>query len=439
LFILVLITILAIPGAAHATPSGLVSWWQGESNANDSADSNNGTMIGNVTFASGQVGQAFSLDGSSYVDFGNAANLQVSSGDFTTVAWVNFDSLGTPCGPNPGCDMSIVDKMGFISAPNDDGWRLAKQADSHFWFCFGGGAGINGCTGGPPRTVRSTTAVTPGVWYHVAAVKNASTISLYVNGMLEASTALASFSDTNTANLRLGSYVAEGAFLDGLVDEVQLYNRALSDTEIHELFSEPPPDTTAPTITITTPADGANYLVGASIIADYTCQDEAGGSGIATCTGPVANGAAIDTATVGTKTFTVNAADTAGNPATLTHTYQVVYGFTGFFQPIDNTLPNSAKASQSIPVKWRLTDAAGNPISDPASFVSLTSSVTSGSCGMTADAIETYSGSSGLQYLGDGYWQFNWKTPKSYAGQCRTMTLNLNDSGPGHSATFIFT
>jgi hypothetical protein len=57
--------------------------------------------------------------------------------------------------------------------------------------------------------------------------------------------------------------------------------------------------------------------------------------------------------------------------------------------------------------------------------------------GLPEDAIEDYSGASGLQYLGDGDWQFNWKTPKSYAGQCRTMTLTLSD-GSTHTASFSF-
>jgi hypothetical protein len=71
---------------------------------------------------------------------------------------------------------------------------------------------------------------------------------------------------------------------------------------------------------------------------------------------------------------------------------------------------------------------SGNPVSDPASFASITSASAAGACaGLPSDAVEIYAGESGLQYLGDGYWQFNWKTPKSYAGQCRTMTLTLND------------
>lgn len=112
--------------------------------------------------------------------------------------------------------------------------------------------------------------------------------------------------------------------------------------------------------------------------------------------------------------------------------------FTGFFQPIDNNAVNSAKAGQTIPIKWRVTDASGTAISDPNHFVSVTSTATPGSCGGSADAIEQYAGSSGLQYLGDGNWQFNWKTPTSYAGQCQTMTLNLRDHGSGRTAAFIF-
>jgi hypothetical protein len=47
-------------------------------------------------------------------------------------------------------------------------------------------------------------------------------------------------------------------------------------------------------------------------------------------------------------------------------------------------------------------------------------------------------GRSGLQYLGDGYYQFNWKTLKSYKGHCRTMTLSLGD-GNEYTAEFQFT
>jgi len=120
---------------------------------------------------------------------------------------------------------------------------------------------------------------------------------------------------------------------------------------------------------------------------------------------------------------------------------QQTYVFSGFDRPVDNQpIVNNAKAGSTIPVKWQITDLDGTPISDPASFESLTSySISCGS--FTYNPIEEVEeqspGSSGLMYLGDGYWQFNWKTAKSYAGQCRIMVLNLAD-GSEHTAYFKF-
>jgi hypothetical protein len=116
--------------------------------------------------------------------------------------------------------------------------------------------------------------------------------------------------------------------------------------------------------------------------------------------------------------------------------------FTGFFSPVDNPpVLNEAKAGGAIAIKWRITDTNGVAISDPASFVSVTSGSAACSSADPADAIETYAGNSGLQYLGDGRWQFVWKTPSSYAGKCRIMNLNLSDglgAGLGRVAKFRF-
>ena len=112
------------------------------------------------------------------------------------------------------------------------------------------------------------------------------------------------------------------------------------------------------------------------------------------------------------------------------------YVFTGFAPPIKN-LPavNSAKAGQPVAVKWNLQLTDGTPVSDPGSFTSLTTE--EGCPGSPPDNVETFVGGSGLQYLGGGDWQFNWKTPQSYAGQCRTMILTLAD-GSTHTAAFQF-
>jgi hypothetical protein len=72
-------------------------------------------------------------------------------------------------------------------------------------------------------------------------------------------------------------------------------------------------DETSPTISITSPADGATYELGAQVLADYSCADEPNGSGLDSCRGNVADDAAVDTGSLGQKTFTVNAGDHAGN------------------------------------------------------------------------------------------------------------------------------
>jgi hypothetical protein len=83
-------------------------------------------------------------------------------------------------------------------------------------------------------------------------------------------------------------------------------------------------DGTAPTATISLPVNGAVVARGAVTYADYSCTDEAGGSGLASCTGDVADGAALDTSTLGSHPFTVVARDAAGNEGTATARYTVI-------------------------------------------------------------------------------------------------------------------
>ena len=110
---------------------------------------------------------------------------------------------------------------------------------------------------------------------------------------------------------------------DGVKDSVG--NPLAEDRSWSFTTEEPPPpgDTTKPTITLNMPADGTTYSPNQGVNASYFCQDEAGGSGLQSCTGSVPNGSEIDTASTGTKSFTVTAMDNAGNLASVTHTYFV--------------------------------------------------------------------------------------------------------------------
>src|SRR5207237_6032535 len=94
------------------------------------------------------------------------------------------------------------------------------------------------------------------------------------------------------------------------------------------------------------------YLLNQVVAANYVCTDA--GSGVASCAGLVANNANFDTAAPGTKTFTVNAADVAGNIASKAVGYRVAYNVCVLF---DQT--KSYKAGSTVPIKLQMCDAQG--------------------------------------------------------------------------------
>ncbi len=119
-------------------------------------------------------------------------------------------------------------------------------------------------------------------------------------------------------------------------------------------------DKKAPTISLSSPVAGT-YTLKQSVPASYSCTD--GGSGVASCVGTAASGAPIDTASVGSKTFNVNAADNVGNtagPASVS--YSVTYGV------CQSTIPQ-IKSGHSGTVSVTLCDASGSNVSSSATTV----------------------------------------------------------------------
>jgi hypothetical protein len=113
--------------------------------------------------------------------------------------------------------------------------------------------------------------------------------------------------------------------------------------------------------------------------------------------------------------------------------------FIGFDSPVENPpAVNLAIAGRTIPLKWRLLDSDGEPVTDLAS-AQVTTTLSPILPGATVDPVEEYAtGKSGLQNLGNGYYQYNWATPKSYAKTARTLTLDLGPQGGTHELLFTF-
>jgi WD40 repeat protein len=115
-------------------------------------------------------------------------------------------------------------------------------------------------------------------------------------------------------------------------------------------------DTDPPTISIATPASAGIYAVNSALTAQYSCADS--GSGVASCIGTVANGAAMSTASAGPKTFVVNAQDVAGNTASLSVSYSISYQVCLLY---DST--KAKKSGSTYPIQIRLCDANGQNVS----------------------------------------------------------------------------
>ena len=201
-------------------PSGLVSWWPGDGNANDIVDGNDGAPQNGATFASGLVGQAFSFDGiDDFVEVGDSLSLDFTDA-ITIEAWVNRALNGR---------IAIVAKRDLSI---NTGYGARVESNGIFVGTVFGRFGHF-----------STGTVPPNVWVHVAWTydQNAGVSTLYINGVQDNQLLRTGAIVVNTVPLwigRLDTGRSRGPeFSTGLVDELAIFNRALSAAEIQAIFN----------------------------------------------------------------------------------------------------------------------------------------------------------------------------------------------------------
>src|SRR5437016_6293755 len=172
----------------------------------------------------GKVAQAFSFDGQSrYVQAAEDPKLDPTE-EATLDAWVFFNQLPSASG---NAAMVIADKSDF-----GRDFLLDAESDNRFHFSIGTGL-----------KVASTTVIQTGRWYHVAATYKALTdVKMYINGVLENTLAIdqrrAPAAVPFTIGRTLGiAFVAGPGYFNGLIDEVHVFNRVLSDAEIRSIFT----------------------------------------------------------------------------------------------------------------------------------------------------------------------------------------------------------
>jgi hypothetical protein len=216
-------TVNLTAGAPAVTPpAGLVGWWTGDGNnlttAPDIAGTNPGTLSGGVTYAPGEVGNAFAFDGgnASYVNIADAPALNVTTGA-TWDFWFKTTQAGTYVGLVGKHDATT--SLHGVTVYVDPTGLPSVQIKSDQT------VGIAG-----------STRVNDGRFHHLALTfQSGGAMLLYVDGQLQASATAPVFS-FNPNPLRFGRLLDPfWAPLNGMLDEVQIFNRILSAGEIRAL------------------------------------------------------------------------------------------------------------------------------------------------------------------------------------------------------------
>jgi chitodextrinase len=239
----VVVLVLATVGGAHplaqvavAAPNGLVAAYgfeagSGTAVADSSGNGNNGTISNATWTTAGKFGKALSFNGTNArVNVPDSASLHLTTG-MTLEAWVR-----------PSASASK--------------WRDAiyKGADNYYLEASsqpGGRPAVGGTFGGVNATLNGTSGLANNTWTFVTATYDGATLRLYVNGAQVATQARAGAIATSANQLQIGGDSIYGQYFQGSIDEVRIYNVALTATQIGTdmttaVDTGAPPDTQVP-------------------------------------------------------------------------------------------------------------------------------------------------------------------------------------------------
>ena len=202
--------------------NGLVAYYPFNGNANDeSINTNNGTVNGaTLTFDRfGNHNSAYEFNGNDYIDLGQNINLN----SFTFSVWIKTNSYG-----------AIISKHRESSFNSSYEMQMLNSGNCNIYF-----------TASPNSVAYSISEITPsndGNWHHVVGSYDNTNLRIYKDGELEKQ-------GYNPANIyqttlptligafRNNSNTGYSAYFTGIIDDVVIYDRALSNFEIQELYA----------------------------------------------------------------------------------------------------------------------------------------------------------------------------------------------------------
>lgn len=200
------------PGA-----EGLVAHYEFENNVDDSSSNGlHGTIVGDPEFVEGPpgFGMAMDFDGDGdYVDCGNPPEFTITN-QISFAYWIKVRAFDRG--------------WNTVIAKGDDSWRSSRAGENNFMEAAVGGTSGNFLYG--------VTPVDDEQWHHVAAVYNGAIFKLYVDGGLDGSEESTGQIAVSSHNVAIGENLDQtGRYWNGQIDDVVIYNRALSVGEVSYL------------------------------------------------------------------------------------------------------------------------------------------------------------------------------------------------------------
>ena len=215
--------------AASTLLDSLVSCWEFEETsgtvAEDIHGDNNGTTNDATILQTGKISKAYLYNGSdSYIEVDNSTSLNLGGDKLTLSAWVKLNTVS-------GYRM-------IASKP------YASTSHASPWFSYTLHANGNklrmviSTNVSSNQSINSVNTLTTGMWYHVVGVYDGSEMKLYINGIKDSATKsiTGNLNQYNTP-LRIGTNGGFSEDFDGLIDQIGIWNRALTDQEITELYN----------------------------------------------------------------------------------------------------------------------------------------------------------------------------------------------------------
>jgi sugar lactone lactonase YvrE len=206
-------------GAAAPVSAKAVAHWGAENNAADDIGQNNGVLVNGATFAPGHTGQAFSFDGvNDYI----AVTQGMDLAQYTIAAWVK---------PNAFTDQFTILHKGTAGQLN---YLLGVDVNGFAFLDFY----VGDVNAGIHYFANSTSRCAVGTWCHVAGSYDGANIRVYFNGVLEGSVSAPPGFRTVGQQISIGARAYNNdLFMNGWIDELQVFNRALSQTEVQSVMN----------------------------------------------------------------------------------------------------------------------------------------------------------------------------------------------------------